>query len=100
MSNMKTTKCYIEEYEVAPGRIAARLREKVTGRKVDLGITLDAKRDFLKFLSIAGGKKAEIPAMFSKDDAAEFIVVSGEVDFDAPEEMRYVYNDKLSYLFG
>lgn len=38
--------------------------------------------------------------MFSKDEDAEFIVASGDVEFDSPDEMRYIFNDKLSYLFG
>lgn len=100
MSATKSTKCYIEEYEVGPGQIAARLREKGTGRKVDLGITLDAKPDFLQFLAGARANVELMPDVFSKDGAEDCVVVSGDVDFDAPDEMRYVYNDKLSYLFG
>ena len=59
MSQTKSTKCYIEEYENEQGQLSARLREKGTGRKVDLGLTLDSKHDFLRFLSSAG--RAEDP---------------------------------------
>lgn len=100
MSKSKNTKCYIEEYEVGPGQIGARLREKVTGRKVDLGITLDGKQDFLRFLGSARANVGLMPEVFSKDNLDDCVLVSGDVDFDAPDEMRYVYNDKLSYLFG
>lgn len=95
-----STKCYIEEYEVGPGQIAARFREKKTGRKVDLGITLDEQADLLRFLAAARANVKLMPDVFSKDGDEDCVVVSGDVDFDAPDELRYIYNDKLSYLFG
>ena len=100
MSNTKSTKCYIEEYEVGPGRIAARLREKGTVRKVDLGIKLDEKQKILQFLGAARANVSLMPDVFSKDRQEDCVLVSGEVDFDAPDEMRHIYNDKLSYVFG
>lgn len=100
MSSPKSTKCYIDEYEVGPGQIGARLREKTTGRKVDLGITADSKQDFLQFLGAARANISVMPEVFSKDGLDDCVIVSGDVDFDAPDEIRYVFNDKLSYLFG
>ncbi|MGO2533702.1 hypothetical protein [Arthrobacter rhombi] len=100
MSQTKSTKCYIEEYEVGPGQIAARLREKVTGRKVDLGITLDGKQRFLRFLSAAGANKSLMPDVFSKDGQEDCVVVSGDLDFDAPDEIRFIYNENMLYVFG
>ena len=35
-----------------------------------------------------------------KDGDEDCIVVSGELDFDAPDEIRFIYNEKLSYLFA
>lgn len=99
MSQTKSTTCYIEEYKNEQGQLSARLREKRTGRKVDLGVTLDGKQQFLQFLSAAHGQKAVMPDLFSKDGDEDSIVVSGELDFDAPDEIRFIYNENLSYLF-
>lgn len=96
----KTTRCYIDEYTNDSGALSARLREKYTGRKVDLGIAdSDARTRFLQFLSAAKQHQTDLPDYFEKD-AAESIIVSGDVDFDAPDEIRYLHNGELSYLFG
>lgn len=101
MSQHKSTKCYIEEYDNDRGQLSARLREKGTGRKVDLGITAASKQHFLRFLSGAHAQKAVLPGLFSKGgDAEDCIVVSGDLDFDAPDEIRFIYNEKLSYLIA
>lgn len=51
-----SVKCYIDEYRTPLGQLAARLREKRTGRKVDIGFTDDVaqKSHFLQFVSGAG----------------------------------------------
>lgn len=100
MSQTKSMKCYIEEYESGPGKLSARLREKETGRKVDLGITLDGKQDFLRFLSSAGANKSLMPDVFSKNGSEDCVVISGDVDFDSPDEIRFIFNENLSYLFA
>jgi hypothetical protein len=100
VSQTKSAKCYIEEYKNEQGQLSARLREKGTGRKVDLGLTLDGKQHFLQFLGAAGANKASIPDVFSKDGDKDCIVVSGDLDFDAPDEIRFIFNEKLSYLFA
>ncbi|AZZ51907.1 hypothetical protein [Rathayibacter festucae] len=98
---MSSTRCYIEEYENERGQVSARLREKVTGRKVDLGLaSAAAKSDFLQFLSAAVPHRAEMPDVFTKDGDADFVVVSGDVDFDAPDEIRFHFNDRLSYTYA
>lgn len=96
----KSTKCYIEEYKNEQGRLSARLREKGTGRKVDLGITLDGKQDFLRFLSAAGANKGVMRDVFAKDGEEDCVIVSGDLDFDSPDEIRFIYNEKLSYTFA
>lgn len=100
MSQVKSTKCYIEEYESERGQLGARLREKSTGRKVNLGLTTArGKQDFLQFLGAAGANKAAIPDVFSRDGDEDCVIVSGDIDFDAPDEIRFIYNENLSYLF-
>ncbi|RXZ72795.1 hypothetical protein [Agromyces albus] len=101
MSQVKSTKCYIEEYENERGQLSARLREKATGRKIDLGLTTaGGVQDFLRFLGAAGANKPLMPDVFSRDGDEDCIVVSGDVDFHAPDEIRFIHNEKLSYLFG
>lgn len=68
------------------------------GRKVDLGTTLDGKQDFLRFLSFAGANKSLMPGVFIKSGTEDRAVVSGDTDFDAPEEIRFIFNENLSYL--
>ncbi|MFB2556155.1 hypothetical protein [Herbiconiux liangxiaofengii] len=98
---MKITDCYIEEYENGQGQPSARLREKVTGRKVDLGTTTDSEaQHFLNFLRAAQANRALMPDAFSKEGDDDSISVSGDVDFDAPDEIRYIHNANLSYLFA
>ena len=97
MSRVSSTRCYIEQYENDRGQRSARLREKNTGRKVDLGITDGAGRnDFLLFLSAAAANESLMPDVFSKTGEADAVLVSGDIDFDAPDEIRYIYNDRLS----
>jgi len=83
MSQTTSTKCYIEEYKNENDQLSARLREKRTGRKVDLGLTLDGKQHFLRLLSAAGANKTAMPDVFSRDGDEECVVVSGGLDFDA-----------------
>ena len=98
MNQVQSTKCYIEEYENEQGQLSSRLREKVTGRKVDMGITAESKQDLLQFLGAARANKAMMPDVFSRDGDEDCVVVSGDLDFDAPDEIRFIYNEKLSYL--
>lgn len=101
MAEQTSVRCYIEEYETADGRVGARLREKSSGRKVDLGATSPSKRqDFLRFLSAAAIDRSQHPDIFEKVQDANAIAVSGRVDFDSPDELRFIYDHQLSYLIA
>lgn len=96
-----TMKCCIEEYENEQGRLSARLRQKGTGKKVDLGfVDAEALQHFVRFLSAAKQNQTLIPGAFSKDSEEDSVVVSGNLDFDAPDEVRFLPNERLQYLFG
>jgi hypothetical protein len=99
MSELASTRCYVEEYEVAPGKVGARLREKGSGRKVDLGGTSSESdiQHFRMFLGALRANKADMPGVFDKDSAEDTIIVEGDLDFDAPDEIRFVYNEKLTF---
>jgi hypothetical protein len=96
-----STRCYIEEYANEEGRLSARLREKHSGRKVDMGLVdAVARRHLLRFLSAAKANRELMPDVFARDGDADCVIVTGDLDFDAPDEIRFVYNDRLSYLLG
>lgn len=98
---MTTVKCYVEEYGNEPGRLSARLRQKSTGKKVNLGFADAGVREhFLRFLAAAKQNQALLPNLFSRDGEEDSILVSGDLDFDAPDEIRFVPNENLQYLFG
>ncbi|KTR92600.1 hypothetical protein NS220_14270 [Microbacterium testaceum] len=100
MSDVTKVLCYIEEYRNAQGQRAGRLREKGSGRKVDLGLAPEAEtQKFLFFLSAAAANRSVMPDVFSRDGGDDAIAVSGDVDFDAPDELRFIFNERLSYLF-
>ena len=99
MTKFASTTCYVEEYEVGPGKLGARLREKGSGRKVDLGgASSEAEvQEFRKFLGALRANRADMPGVFEKDDAEDSVIVEGDLDFDAPDEIRFIYNEKLTF---
>jgi hypothetical protein len=61
--------------------------------------TAEGAEHFLRFPQVAQVSRSEMPHLFSKDQDEDCIVISGDVDFDAPDEIRYIHNASLSYLF-
>ncbi|MCI4659727.1 hypothetical protein [Cryobacterium zhongshanensis] len=102
MDQGTSTKCYIEEIDNGKGRLSARLREKGTGRRVDLRgvVSVADKRHFTRFMNAVGASKTSVPDVFTKDGDHDCIVISGDVDIDSPDELRFVHNDNISYLFA
>lgn len=41
--------------------------------------------------------KADMPGVFEKDEADDTVIVEGDVDFDAPDEIRFIFNEKLTF---
>jgi hypothetical protein len=100
MSQITTAECYIEEYESAPGRPGARLREKITGRKVNLGFASPADSEhFLVFLNAAREQRAVMPKVYDKDDLADAVAVTGNLESENADEISFVHNEELQYLF-
>lgn len=98
MRQVTSVRCYIEEYQNRDGCPSGRLREKNTGRKVDLGDATAANmQHFLQFLSAAAAYRQTLPDLFSRHGDDDAVLVSGVIDFDAPDEIRLVYNENLSY---
>ena len=38
-----------------------------------------------------------MPGVFEKNDAEDTVLVEGDVDFDAPDEIRVINNEKLTF---
>ncbi len=101
MNDVVSTRCYVEEYEVEPGRMGVRLREKGTGRKVGLGTAgPQEKQHLLQFLVAALTFKETMPDLVSMDGKRDCVLIEGHLDFDAPDEIRFIYDSELSYLFA
>ena len=64
---MDKIKCYIEEYQNDEGNLCARLREKTTGRKVEIQGDFLEKQHFLRFLSQAKKHVEIMPTVYDKE---------------------------------
>jgi hypothetical protein len=100
MAGTASTLCYIEQYEGSEGRVGLRLREKGTGRKVAFGgVWEDQAAAFMQFLTAGFTNAGAMPDVVTKDGKEDAVQVSGNVDFDSPEELRLIYDAQLQYLF-
>lgn len=88
-------------YKNREGQPRARLREKASGRKVDIGLTyVEDCQAFLRFLGGAARNRAVIPGVFLQDSKKDCVLVNGELDFDAPDELRFLNDGRLTYIFA
>ena len=100
MPGTHTVRYYIDAYEGREGRQGLRLREKGTGRKVSFGeVPPAAAEPFMQFLVVGASSAEAMPDLLAKDGEADAVRVSGNVDFDSPEELRFFFDDDLQYLF-
>lgn len=96
-------KCYIEEYVTERGTRGVRLREKETGRKVEItAFTSQEADEFLAFLNAPKltGSAVLLTNLYEPTGDDDFVVVDGNVEVDTPELIRFTHDDALSYLFG
>jgi hypothetical protein len=100
MAGTTSTRCYIEAYETGNDRLGLRLREKGTGRKVAFGeVPPELAQSFVQFLAAGYANREAMPDLFDPDGAEDAVEVSGNVDFDSPEELRMLWDAQLQYLF-
>jgi hypothetical protein len=91
MAERKRVECYVEEYRNETGMLTARLREKETGRRVELGFTdRDGKTRLVLFLSSVRRRAEAWPNVFEKDGRKAYIEIDGDVEFDTPDEITYL----------
>jgi len=105
VGRIKEICCYIEEYEGVPGvpaSLGVRLREKVSGRKVEMNGTAADGEALLQFLTAPRtlGTAAVMLNLYEQNGLDDVVVVSGEVEVDTPELIRFTYNDALGYGFA
>jgi hypothetical protein len=96
-------KCYIEEYITESGRPGVRVREKETGRKVEItAFTAREHDDFLAFLNSPNltGMAELLTNLYEPTGDDDHVIVDGYVEADTPEVIRFTYDSTLSYLFG
>lgn len=95
--------CYIENYPLGD-RIGVRLREKVTGRKVEIRESNPlTKRHFLEFLAaprMVSPDLSVFPGLMDRNDLDDYVIVSGVVLVDNQDSIAFRDGDNLAYTLG
>lgn len=92
--------CYIEEYPGEGGRENVRLREKVTGRKVEMwGTEKTSLAIFLSSPRLSGADRF-MPNLYERQGFDDYVLVSGRTTVDSPDSIRFADGDALTYLIG
>lgn len=92
--------CYVEEYPGENGSLGLRLRQKVTGRKVEIyGKTKDHLTKFLASPLFTGADKL-MPNLYEKDGYNDYVLVSGGTAVDSYDVLLFEDGAELTYLLG
>ena len=92
--------CYIEEYSGENGRVGLRLRQKVTGRKVEMyGKTRRHLTEFLASPQFTGANEF-MPNLYEKDGYRDYVLVSGGTAVDSYDVLLFEDGAQLTYLLG
>lgn len=92
--------CYIEEYAVQSSGLGVRLRQKVTGRKVEMyGQNEDHLAQFLASPRFTGAREL-MPRLYEKDGFDDYVLVSGGTAVDSFDVIRFEDGVELAYLLG
>lgn len=91
---------YIEEYPVDGGGLGLRLRQKVTGRKVEMyGRNQDHLLTFLSSPQFTGAD-SHMPNVYQKDGFDDYVLVSGGAATDSYDVLLFNDAAELTYLLG
>lgn len=98
-------RCYIEEYEGVPGvpsTLSARLREKGTGRKVEVSGTASDGEELKRFLAgpRVHGLAGTIPNVYEASGYDDYVLVSGNTEVDTADLIRVTNDDRFTIAFG
>ena len=92
--------CYVEEYPGENGNLGLRLRQKVTGRKVEMyGKTKDHLTEFLASPRFTGAYEF-MPNLYEKDGYRDYVLVSGGTAVDSYDVLLFEDGAQLTYLLG
>jgi hypothetical protein len=92
--------CYVEEYPGENGHLGLRLRQKVTGRKVEMyGESKDHLTKFLASPRFTGAYKL-MPNLYEKDGYHDYVMVSGGTAVDSYDVLLFECDAQLTYLLG
>lgn len=92
--------CYVEEYPGEGQSLGLRLREKVTGRKVEMyGKAKDHLIEFLASPRLTGAYKF-MPNLYEKDGYDDYVLVSGGTAVDSFDVLLFKGDAQLNYLLG
>lgn len=91
---------YIDEYSTEDGDRGLRLRQKITGRKIEMyGKNQDHLLTFLASSIFTGAKEA-MPNLFEKDGFKDYVLVSGGTATDSFDVLLFNDGAELTYLLG
>lgn len=91
---------YIEEYALEDSGLGRRLREKVTGRKIELyGRNQDHLLTFLSSPQFTGAK-THMANLYQKDGFDDYVLVSGGTATDSYDVLLFNDGAELTYLLG
>ena len=92
--------CYVEEYPGESGGVGLRLRQKVTGRKVEMyGNSKDHLTRFLASPTFTGADEL-MPNLYEKDGYRDYVLVSGGAAVDSYDVLLFEDGARLTYLLG
>lgn len=91
---------YIEEYPFDDEGLGLRLRQKVTGRKIEMyGKNQDHLLTFLSSPQFTGADK-HMPNIYQKDGFDDYVLVSGGAATDSYDVLLFNDGAELTYLLG
>lgn len=92
--------CYIEEYPGEDDSLGLRLRQKITGRKVEMyGKNKDHLIEFLASPRFTGASML-MPNLYEKDGYRDYVLVSGGTAVDSYDVLLFEGDAQLTYLLG
>lgn len=92
--------CYIEEYPGEQGAQGLRLRQKVTGRKVEM--YGESKEHLTRFLASPQftGAREFMPNVYEKEGYDDYVLVSGGTAADSYDVVLFEDGSHLTYILG
>lgn len=92
--------CYVEKYSGENNSLGLRLRQKGTGRKVEMYGT--TRSHLARFLAspIFTGADRRMPNLYEKDGYDDYVLVSGGTAVDSYDVLLFEDGTELTYLLG